>query len=75
MLALPLTVGIIGLRYSTDLVLAVATVEAIQEKYHVMEKIDRRCDMSEKLKVLIINGLAASRRQHVDTAARDGNCV
>ena len=56
MLALPLTVGIIGLRYSTDLVLAVATVEAIQEKYHVMEKIDRRCDMSEKLKVLIING-------------------
>lgn len=39
MLALPLTVGIIGLRYSTDLVLAVATVAAIQEKYHVMKKL------------------------------------
>ena len=36
--------------------LAVATVAAIQEKYHVMKKINRRCNMSEKLKVLIING-------------------
>ena len=39
MFALPLIVGIIGLRYSTDLVLAVATVAAIQEKYHVMKKL------------------------------------